>query len=47
MKQAPLFTDAFSLCEWLLRQLDRESSVLARALCDSSLQLLWRRWCWP
>ena len=40
MKQAPLFTDAFSLCEWLLRQLDRESSVLARALCDSSLQLL-------
>ncbi len=40
MKQAPLFTDAFSLCEWLLQQLDRESSVLARALCDSGLQLL-------
>lgn len=40
MKQAPLFTDAFSLCEWLLRQLDRDSSVLARALCDSGLHLL-------
>ncbi len=40
MKQAPLFADTFSLCEWLLRHLDRETSVLARALCDDALRIL-------
>jgi hypothetical protein len=38
--RAPLFTDTFSLCEWLLRHLDREQSSLARAVCDNALKLL-------
>lgn len=41
--RAPLFTDTFSLCEWLLQHLDRvdrDSGVLARSLCDNSLKLL-------
>lgn len=40
MKQAPLFADTFSLCEWLLQHLDREASVLARALCENALKML-------
>jgi hypothetical protein len=38
--RAPIFTDTFSLCEWLLRHLDRESGVLSRTLCDNALKLL-------
>lgn len=38
--RAPIFTDTFALCEWLLRHLDREPSVLARTLCDNALTLL-------
>jgi Mor family transcriptional regulator len=40
MKQAPLFVDTFSLCQWLLQHLDREPSVLSRNLCETALQLL-------
>lgn len=38
--QAPIFTDTFALCEWLLQHLDREPGVLARSICDRALQLL-------
>ena len=37
---APLFTDAFALCEWLLQHLDQEPGVLARSLCKDALRLL-------
>lgn len=37
---APIFTDTFSLCEWLLRHLDREPSVLARTICTTALTFL-------
>ncbi len=37
---APIFADTFSFCEWLLNHLDRDSSALARHLCDNALHLL-------
>ena len=37
---APLFTDAFTLCEWLLERLGRDASILARHICDAALALL-------
>ncbi len=39
-RRAPLFTDAFALCEWLLGHLDEEPGVLAPALCRNALSLL-------
>lgn len=39
-RHAPLFTDTFSLCQWLLRHLDRERGVLSRTLCENALALL-------
>lgn len=38
--RAPIFTDTYSLCEWLLQHLDNEPSVLSRTLCDNALKLL-------
>lgn len=38
--QAPIFTDTWDLCEWLLRHLQRDPSVLARTLCDDALALM-------
>ena len=38
--RAPLFTDTFQLCEWLLRALQRNPGPLARALCGNALRLL-------
>ncbi len=38
--RAPLFTDTFSLCEWLLQHFDRDPGVRSRTLCDNSLKLL-------
>ncbi len=37
---APLFSDTFALCEWLLGKLDHDQSTLARALCNNALRLL-------
>jgi hypothetical protein len=38
--RAPIFTDTFALCQWLLHHFDREPSILARRLCDNALVLL-------
>jgi hypothetical protein len=38
--RAPLFTETFSLCQWLLEQLDSQPSVLARVICENALKLL-------
>ena len=38
--RAPIFTDTFSLCQWLLHHFDRERSILARRLCDNAVVLL-------
>lgn len=38
--EAPLFVDAFALCEWLLLRLGSDERVLARALCSTALRLL-------
>jgi len=38
--RAPIFTDTFALCEWLLQRLDREQGVLARTICNTAVQLL-------
>jgi hypothetical protein len=40
MKQAPLFVDTFSLCQWLLQHLDQKPSVLSQTVCQSALGLL-------
>lgn len=37
---APLFTDAFALCEWLLGRLGNDPCVLARRTCQAALALL-------
>ena len=37
---APLFSDSFALCDWLLGRLGRDGSVLAQTLCRSALDLL-------
>lgn len=37
---APIYVDAFSLCEWVLGRLDGRPGVLAGALCRLSLRLL-------
>ena len=37
---APIFTDTFALCEWLLQRLDREQGVLARTICNTAVQFL-------
>lgn len=38
--RAPLFRDAFALCEWLLARLQRNPTPLPRALCGNALRLL-------
>ena len=40
MKRAPLFTDAFALCEWLFGHFGDDYRVLPQALCARSLALL-------
>ena len=37
---APLYIDAFSLCEWLIGRLGDDSRELARAICRCALELL-------
>ena len=37
---APIFSDCFTLTDWLLDRLDRTSSVLAHTLCRNALTLL-------
>lgn len=37
---APLYTDAFALCEWLLGRLGDDPRVLPRILCETALALL-------
>ena len=39
-ERAPLFRDAFALCEWCLGRLQRDPSPLARALCGNALRLV-------
>jgi hypothetical protein len=39
-RHAPLFTDTFALCEWLLGHLDGEPGALAADLCRNALALL-------
>jgi hypothetical protein len=38
--KAPIFTDAFKLCEWLLGHLDQTQSILAQRICHCALTLL-------
>lgn len=38
--EAPLFGDAFALCEWLLGRLGDNDKVLARTICRIALGLL-------
>lgn len=38
--EAPLYVDAFALCEWLLRRLGSDNQVLSRAICTRALGLL-------
>lgn len=37
---APIFSDTFTLCQWLLERLDGQPGVLATTLCRNALQLL-------
>lgn len=37
---APIYADAFSLCEWLLGRLDGHGQVLARQICEDALAVL-------
>lgn len=37
---APVYVDAFALCQWLLGHFGEDSRALSRALCDSGLGLL-------
>lgn len=37
---APIYADAFALCEWLLGRLDGDSRVLAKQICEDALALL-------
>lgn len=37
---APVFTDAFQLCAWILRHFNDDPRVLPRSLCQRSLRLL-------
>lgn len=37
---APIFSDTFALCEWLLKHLEQRPGSLARHLCDNALSLL-------
>ena len=38
--RAPLFSDAFALCEWLLGRLGDDRRVLSEWLCHGALQML-------
>jgi hypothetical protein len=38
--RAPLFVDAFDLCEWLLGRFGDDNRILPRRLCGHALQLL-------
>jgi len=38
--RAPIFTDTYTLCEWLLKHLNGQTDSLARHLCDNALSLL-------
>ncbi len=37
---APLYVDAFALCEWILGRFGDDRRVLPRAICEASLELL-------
>ena len=37
---APIYAEAFALCEWLLGRLDGDGRVLAKQICEDSLALL-------
>jgi len=37
---APIFTDTFSLCEWILGRMGNDERVLPRELCRESIALL-------
>ena len=39
-ERAPLFTDAFALCEWLLGRFGEDTRELPRALCRRGFVLL-------
>lgn len=39
-RAAPLYTDAFVLCDWILGHFDNAESVLEREICQTGLQLL-------
>ena len=39
-RKAPIFTATWDLTAWLLRQLGRDASVLANALCTEAISLL-------
>ncbi len=39
-KDAPIFRDAYMLCQWLLERLDGNAGILPRQLCENALALL-------
>ena len=39
-RQAPIYTDAFALCDWLLERFGANAEVLPVRLCRSGLDLL-------
>ncbi|MCG8423787.1 MAG: four helix bundle protein [Proteobacteria bacterium] len=40
LSRAPLFRDAFELCEWLLGHFGDDDRVLAHSICSRALSLL-------
>ena len=38
--RAPIFTNTYTLCQWLLEHFDDHTGVLAATLCRNALQLL-------
>ncbi|MCI0666942.1 MAG: hypothetical protein L0Y43_02690 [Methylococcaceae bacterium] len=39
-QQAPLFTDAFSLCEWLLQHFEEYTDALSKRICRHGMDVL-------
>jgi len=39
-REAPIYTDAFALCNWLLERFDANGEALPMRLCRSGLDLL-------
>jgi hypothetical protein len=38
--KAPIFTDAYALCQWLLEHLDQSPGVMAHRICRTALAVL-------